>query len=158
MKTNNGNENANVLSLSVTELVPIIKETLNSSLPFVLSVTGNSMRPTLRSSGDKVELVSKEKRAVKKGELVFFERENGTCILHRVRKLSGETLTINGDAQAWTEKASMSQVIGVANSLHRKGKWISCDSFLYRVYSKIIVHTLFFKRVYAKVRSILRKN
>ena len=158
MKVNESSKKESVIALSSAELIPIIKETLFSSLPFVLSVTGNSMRPTLRNSGDKVELLSKKQRAVKKGEIVFFERENGGCILHRVLKINGDTLLVNGDAQPWTETVKMSQVIGVVNRLCRKGKWISCDSFLYRVYSKIIVHTLFLRKVYAKVRSILRNN
>lgn len=158
MKVNESSKNESVIALSSAELIPIIKETLFGSLPFVLSVTGNSMRPTLRNSGDKVELLSQKHRGVKKGELVFFERENGGCILHRVLKINGDTLLVNGDAQPWTETVKMSQVIGVVNRLCRKGKWISCDSFLYRVYSKIIVHTLFLRKVYAKVRSILRNN
>ena len=158
MKVTENRKNESVIALSSAELIPIIQETLFSSLPFVLSVTGNSMRPTLRNRGDKVELLSQNHRGVKKGELVFFERENGGCILHRVLKINGDTLLVNGDAQPWTETVKMSQVIGVVNRLCRKGKWISCDSFLYRVYSKIIVHTLFLRKVYAKVRSILRNN
>lgn len=156
MKAKGENKNISVLSMTSDELVPIMKETLNSSLPFVLSVTGLSMRPTLRKKGDKVELLSKEQRAVKKGELVFFERENGTCILHRVLKISGETLTVNGDAQPWTETVSMSQVIGVANRLCRKGKWINCDSFSYKLYSGFIMHTLLLRKVYAKFNSMFK--
>ena len=155
MKTKN--KNISVLAMTTGELLPIIKETLHSSLPFVLSVTGTSMRPTLRSKGDKVELLSKELRAVKKGEIIFFERENGTCVLHRVLKVNGDILTVNGDAQAWTETLDISQVVGVANRLCRKEKWVSCDSFLYKFYSGLVMHTLFFRKVYAKVISILRK-
>ena len=157
MKVNESSKNESVIALSSAELIPIIQETLFSSLPFVLSVTGNSMRPTLRNRGDKVELLSQNHRAVKKGELVFFERENGGCILHRVLKINGDTLLVNGDAQPWTETVKMSQVIGVVNRLCRKGKWISCDSFLYRVYSKIIVHTLFLRKVYAKLNTLFTK-
>ena len=158
MKENESIKNANVIALSSAELIPIIKETLGSSLPFVLSVTGNSMRPTLRSSGDKVELLSKKKRAVKKGEIIFFERENGTCVMHQVLKVEGDILTVNGDAQPWTETLDVSQVVGVANRLCRKGKWVSCDSFFYKLYSGLVMHTLIVRKVYVKVRRKLRKK
>lgn len=150
-------ENINVLNMTTKELLPIMRETLESSLPFILGVTGNSMRPTLRNSGDKVELLSKKKRAIKKGEIVFFERENGTCVMHRVLKVCGDILTVNGDAQPWTETLNVSQVVGVANRFCRKGKWVSCDGFLYKLYSGLVMHTLIVRKVYAKVRSILTK-
>lgn len=157
MKENESSKKESVIALTPAELIPIIKETLSSSLPFVLSVTGNSMRPTLRNNGDKVELVSKKKRAVKKGEIIFFERENGTCVMHRVLKVEGDILTVNGDAQPWTETLNVSQIVGVANRFCRKGKWVSCDSFFYKLYSGLIMHTLIVRKVYAKVRSILTK-
>lgn len=150
-------DNVTIMALSKENLVPLIKETLSSDSPFVLTVTGYSMRPTLKSTGDKVELVSTESRPVKKGEIVFFERENGDCVLHRVIRIQGNTLTINGDAQAWTEMVDVSRVIGVVSRFNRNGKWIDCDGFMYHFYSKFWMISRPLRRVTIKVKGLLSR-
>ena len=115
-------------------LVPILQETLEQGSSFVLVVTGSSMLPTLCSRVDKVELVSPRVRPVRKGEIVFFRRSTGEYILHRVLRKEQDSLCINGDAQVWTENILSQQVIGVVNRFTRKGRWISCNSWGYRVY------------------------
>lgn len=155
MKTDS--EDITLVVLPKEKLLPIISTAFDNGSPFVLTVSGSSMRPTLRGQGDKVELVSKEKRAVRKGELVFFERENGECILHRVIKLEGDVLTVNGDAQIFTEKVKSTQVIGVARRLCRNSKWISCDSFSYRLYSKLWMVLKPVRRIFIKLRMLFRK-
>ncbi len=152
------NENVSDILLTVDELVPIVKETFDSGLPFVLSVSGCSMRPTLNTKGDKVELLSVTKRPVAKGCIILFKRKNGGCILHRVIKICGDKLTVNGDAQVYTEQISASQIIGVANRLYRHGRWIDCDSFFYRLYSKMWMSTLFFRKVYFKLCAIIKNK
>lgn len=150
-------DNVTIMALSKESLVPLIKETLSNDSPFVLTVTGYSMQPTLKSTGDKVELVSTEKRPVKKGEIVFFERENGDCVLHRVIKIQGDTLTINGDAQAWTETVDVSRVIGVVSRFNRNGKWIECDSPMYRFYSKFWMISKPLRRIVIKAKGLLSR-
>lgn len=150
-------DNITLVALPKEKLVPLIKATLNGGSPFILNVTGQSMRPTLKFKGDKVELVSTETRPVRKYEIVFFERENGDCVLHRVIKKKGDELTLNGDAQLWTEKVDASQVLGVVNRFNRNGKWISCDSFVYRFYSRIWLLTKPVCRVLLKVKSLFSK-
>ncbi len=150
-------DNVTIMALSKENLVPLIKETLSSGSPFILTVTGYSMRPTLKSTGDKVELVSTEKRPVKKGEIVFFERENEDCVLHRVIKIQGDMLTMNGDAQVWTETVDVSRVIGVVSRFNRNGKWIDCDSPMYRFYSKFWMILKPLRRVINKVKRLLSR-
>lgn len=150
-------EKITLVALPKEELVPLVKETLCDGFPFILTVTGHSMCPTLNHSGDKVELVNKHIRPVKKGEIVFFERENGDCILHRVIKRNGDELTINGDAQLWTEKVDVSQVLGVVSRLNRNGKWISCDSVFYRIYSNVWIVLKPVRRVIIKIKRLFFK-
>lgn len=147
-------DNVTLLALPKENLVSLIKETLNSGSPFILTVTGCSMRPTLKSQGDKVELVSTDIRPVKKGEIVFFQRENGDCILHRVIKKKGDLLTINGDAQAWTETVDISRVIGVVSRFNRNGKWIDCDNPIYCIYSKFWIISKPLRRVIIRIKSL----
>lgn len=115
-------------------LSALIEETLKIHSPFVLVVTGHSMSPTLHHLKDKVELVSKDLRQIKKGEVVLFKRNNQKCILHRVvRVIDNDTFIVKGDAQAWCEKVRAENVIGVVSQVCVKGKWRSCDSLGYKL-------------------------
>ncbi|MBQ9838940.1 MAG: S24/S26 family peptidase [Oscillospiraceae bacterium] len=87
---------------------------------FQLTVTGSSMAPTLHP-GDAVLLEKAEKPKV--GDILLFRRADGSYILHRCIAVSGGRLTMNGDAQSWTEQISPAQVCAVAAMLFRKGKW-----------------------------------
>ncbi len=87
---------------------------------FVLTVTGFSMAPTLRP-GDPVLLASWEK--IRVGDILLFQRQSGEFILHRCVRVRGDRLTMNGDAQVWTEEISKTQVRAKAVKRCRGGKW-----------------------------------
>ena len=95
-------------------------------------MTGNSMAPTLHHLADKVELVSPEVRAVKRGEIILFQRGTGECILRRVLRMDENKIVVNGDAQTWTETVLPCQVVGVVSRILRKDTWHSCNSLYYR--------------------------
>lgn len=123
-----------LISLPEEKLLPIIRETLGCGGKFVLTVTGNSMAPTLHHLKDKVELVSPLVRPAARGEIVLFQRLTGECILHRVMERKDHRLRINGDAQTWTEVIHAGQVLGVVSRFQRNGRWYDCDRIAYRAY------------------------
>lgn len=107
------------------EMTPQIFE--NAVLPaireggsFVLTVTGCSMAPTLHP-GDPVLLSSGEN--IRVGDILLFQRGSGEFILHRCVRVRGDRLTMNGDAQGWTEDISQAQVRAKAVKRCRAGKW-----------------------------------
>lgn len=88
---------------------------------FQLTVTGSSMAPTLHAGEDAVLLEKAE--AIQTGDILLFRRSTGAYILHRCIRIRGDRLTMNGDAQSWTEEISKSQVCAKAVKLRRAGKW-----------------------------------
>ena len=120
-----------ILALQGRELVPLIKDIIESNGEFKLLVTGNSMSPILKNERDSVFL--RRVNNIKKGDIVFIKREKGEYILHRVYKiLSNNKFIMNGDAQAWTEVVDNNQVIGVVYKIERNGKEILCSNAIYR--------------------------
>ncbi len=135
---NSSENSATLKALKKRDMVPLIKESFMLSSRFVLVVTGSSMRPTLKHLKDKVELVPLSNRAVKKGDIILFEREGEDCILHRVIKVCDDnTFIVNGDAQTWTEKVAYKQIIAVVSHIYKNDKRISCDNILYRLYCSL---------------------
>ena len=69
------------------EIVPIMEEIIKSGGQCKLRVTGYSMTPILKHLRDSVILTSPQNRAIKKGEIVFIQRDTGQYVLHRVLKI-----------------------------------------------------------------------
>ena len=118
---------------SVEKLAPIITETLNGngSVSFVLG--GISMLPAIRDGIDTVTLVKPHK--LKKGDVIFYQRDNGQYILHRVICVDGDTYITRGDNQ-WVNDYNVrdNQIIGVLKSVERNGRIYDADSFKNKVY------------------------
>ncbi len=100
---------------------------------FQLTVTGSSMAPTLKNGVDAVLLEKAEH--IQPGDILLFQRKDGSFILHRCVRIRKGKLTVNGDAQVWTEDISLSQVRAKAVKLYRRGKWRSARPFLGRLWS-----------------------
>lgn len=145
-------------SYSEKDLVPIMEEVIQSGGSCKLKVTGYSMTPTLRHLKDSVVLVSPEKRAPKKNEIVFIKRDTGKHVLHRVRKIiDDKAFIMNGDAQQWTEVVRFDQVIGVVESFYRGDKEISCDNKKYKLYVKLWVLFKPVRPLIFKFRNLVRR-
>lgn len=88
-----------------------------------LVVTGSSMVPFLRDRRDKVFLKSPDFVPVRTGDILFFKRDGGQWILHRLHHFTADGLmVINGDGQTWFETIRPDQVLGVAVKISRSGK------------------------------------
>ena len=144
--------------LETDKVVEIMENIIASGGECKLVVTGNSMFPTLKHKRDSVVLVSQSKRGIKKGEIVFIQRDSGEYILHRVYKLYDEYFIMNGDNQQWCEKVRFDQVIAVVKKIVRKDKEISCDNNLYKLYvSTWIILKNHRNKIY-KIYSYIRKK
>lgn len=118
---------------------------------FVLTVTGSSMAPTLHPGRDAVLL--EEADAVKTGDILLFQRPTGEFILHRCIRIRGDKLTMNGDAQSWSEEIDLSQVRAKATKRCRAGKWQNFSS----LYAALWRHTRPFRPALLKLKAKLRQ-
>lgn len=111
-----------------------ISESIQNGREVNLTVTGDSMYPLLKSRVDTVVLNQPKK--LKKRDIAFYRRDNGSYILHRILKIKGENLVIAGDNELKKEyPVRKEQVIGVVKSFTRKGKSYSVTETWYKIYS-----------------------
>lgn len=126
------------LSIPGKDLVPIIKEALESGNDFKLLVTGDSMTPFIINNRDSVLLTAVSNIGIKKGVIVLSRRDNGNYVLHRViKKLPDNRFLINGDFQLWTESIRNDQVIACVKKIFRKNRIIHYDDKIYILLSRI---------------------
>lgn len=116
-----------------------------------LTVTGSSMMPMLYHRRDSVTLVPATGQ-LKKGDVIFYRRENGQYVLHRIIALSPEGYVCSGDNQAMREPVTREQVLAVVDGFTRKGKSCKLDGFWYRMYKTAWVELFFLRPGYVAIR------
>ena len=106
---------------SFKEFIPLMEEAFSRDQSVTIPVKGVSMLPTL-SPGDAVTLSSTEGYTVRRGDIVLYKRADDSYILHRVVKVSENTLDFCGDAQVSVEKGvPRSAVIAYVTAYEKDG-------------------------------------
>ena len=121
----------------------------------VVPITGTSMLPLLKEGRDLVELESCSQERLKKGDVVLYKKNDGTLVLHRIIKTeNGEFFTVLGDHQfnndEWVNK---NQIIAVACGFFIKGRYVTEKTRWYRLYKKIWLCNVNFRRIILAVLS-----
>ena len=98
-----------------------------------IPVVGVSMRPFLRN-GDFV-YVSAPGEKIRKGDVLLFQRNNGQYVLHRVMKIRGDCLWMQGDSQLQKEPIVKNQVRAKAVSARIRGSMVAEGDLLWWKYA-----------------------
>lgn len=123
-------------TLTPEQMDLLLPELLEQTEAFPLTVTGYSMTPFLAHQRDTVWL-SKVTSPLKRGDIVFYRRESGGWVLHRIIRCTGETYTLLGDAQTIPEPGvTREQIRAVVIRAARKGKTIIPGCFLWEFFAK----------------------
>ena len=120
-------------SMPMEQLAQLLAVQLeNGTAP--LRVTGSSMHPILRHRRDTVYLQRPEE-PLKKGDVIFYCRDNGRYVLHRIVRVIGEGQYIcSGDNQYIPETVLQPQVLAVAESFRRGKKSVTTRHVGYRIF------------------------
>lgn len=121
------------IPIYLDEVSSIIEEQLKSGAKVKFRTKGRSMYPLLINGRDSVVLEATEK--VKKNDVVFFKNAKGDYVLHRVKKINGDTLITRGDALTnYDAPITKNDVIAVAVGFERGSKQISRNNIFYKLY------------------------
>lgn len=108
--------------LDAEVLMPEYRELLESGAVLPLTVSGVSMLPFLAPGRDTV-YIKKIDRALKRGDIVFYQRPDGRYILHRLYRSENEECWFVGDAQDDVEGPLPEEcAFAYVESVRRKGK------------------------------------
>lgn len=129
-------ENSNKQKISLIEIYPIIKEKIENGGTVHLPITGVSMRPLLVWGRDTVEIVKCENP--KKGDIIFYLRDSGQFVLHRIIGTDEKGYVLCGDNQ-WVKEYGVEDrhIIAVVKSITRNGKKFDVTNIPYRIYSSL---------------------
>lgn len=133
-----------------------IERSINELGYAVAPIAGTSMMPLLKEGRDRVELEPCSQERLKKGDVVLYKKNDGTLVLHRIIKTENrEFFTVLGDHQFKNaERLNKNQIIAVACGFFIKGRYVTEKTRWYRMYKKIWLCNLNFRRIILAVLSL----
>lgn len=140
------------------EYVSVLKELTEQGSNVSMLIAGNSMSPFLVHQRDYIYF-EKPKRALKKGDMVFFQRRSGQYVMHRICKVRKDgRYDIIGDNQQMIEEGiSREQIFALITGVKRKGKMTGPGDFWWEFFEKIWIRIIPLRPVVRKLYSLVYK-
>lgn len=145
------------------EYMKVVRSILEEGKEVPLVVTGNSMMPFLIDRRDQV-LIKRIERPLKKGDIAFFQRENGQYIMHRIHFMRKDDRTgenqfyFIGDGQKNIEgPIKETRIFGVITGVLRKGKYLDEHTFTWRLFKNIWRYVIPFRPLIIKIYSLFKR-
>lgn len=137
------------------EYISVLRSLINEGKEVTFLVTGSSMTPFLINERDTVFL-KKPDRDLQRGDIVFYQRENGQFVLHRIHKVHDEFLDMIGDGQTDIEYGvRKEQVFAIVYKVRRKGRLIEPGSFWWNFFAKIWIRIIPVRKLVSGLYSII---
>ena len=144
-------------TVKLSQISDLMTEILENGGRVTFTTKGRSMMPLLDDGKDKVVL-SKPESPLKKKDVIFYQRDDGQYVLHRIIKIYNNQYITRGDNQWELEYGIMDKnIIAVAVAFERKGKLIKCTDWRYKTYCNLLPFTRTFNKIYSFVIKILKK-
>ena len=110
------------LFLENKEFLPLVIELTDKGHEVTLPVRGNSMRPFLSNTKDKAVLV-KPSECLRIGDVVLAEVSYGHYVLHRIIRIDGDLIQMQGDGNLYPDPVIPSvNVKAIAKGFIRNGR------------------------------------
>ena len=125
---------------SADDFVKILNSKFNNDESVQLKVTGNSMVPLFVHKRDTV-ILTPVTDEIKKGDIIFYRRKNGKCVLHRVKKVTTKGLYFVGDSQTRIEgPLDKSCTLAICKAAVRKGRLITEKNLIWKFFRYICIN------------------
>lgn len=127
--------------------IPVLRELIEEGQQVRMTVSGSSMSPLICHHRDSV-LLEAPKGPLKKGDIAFYQRDNGAYILHRICKVKkGEGIWCIGDNQTVIEgPLREDQVFALVTAICRKEQWIRPGSLTWNFFRYIWLNMIPLRR------------
>lgn len=122
-------------NLDTRAYVSILKDIVEEGHTASMTIVGSSMNPFLCHERDKITFSAPDGE-LKRGDMVFFQRENGAYVMHRICRVSEEGFYLVGDAQTEIEgPVRREQIFARVTQVERKGRKLTGKDFWWRFFA-----------------------
>ena len=145
------------LEVDTREYVSVLKDMVEQGMEVSMTVVGTSMEPFLVHNRDKIYF-RKPEGTIKKGDMVFYQRESGAYVMHRVMKVKKQQYYMAGDHQTFLEgPIEKKQIFAKVVSVEKDGVWITEEDKLWKFYAVWWRRLFWLRKVVNKLRRIIGK-
>lgn len=148
--------------VDTSEYVSVLREIAESGKVVSLRISGGSMTPFLAHGRDYIYF-TKPDRELRRGDMVFYQRQNGQYVMHRIYKKKAEGYYIVGDAQAEIEgPVAESQIFARIVKVKRKGRLLQPGDFWWEFFEHVWIRIVPLRkpivRLYTAVMKTVRRK
>lgn len=141
-------------TIDTVEYLTALRELTEAGQEVSIVITGNSMSPFIVHQRDRI-CFKKPDRPLRKGDMVFYQRDNGQFIMHRIVKVHDGCYDIVGDAQMAIERnIREDQIFAIVTKVFRKDKWIGPGNFWWEFFEKVWINLVPYRGI---IRAIYGK-
>lgn len=140
--------------------VSVLRELVEEGREVNMVVWGSSMTPFLGHGRDTIFFAAPE-RELRRGDMVFYQRDTGQFVMHRIWKVKKDGYYIVGDAQTIIEgPIRRDQIFARITKVNRKGKMITNGDFWWEFFEKVWIRMVPLRPVIMKFYSVVsgRRN
>lgn len=139
------------------EYVSVLRELVEQGREVSLIISGSSMSPFLIHERD-VICFKKPDRELRRGDMVFYQRDSGQFVMHRILRVKPEGFYIIGDAQTEIEgPVRREQIFALITKVKRKEKWLEPGDFWWEFFAKVWLRMIPVRRAVMSLYGILYK-
>lgn len=143
--------------IKLSDLYPIIVEQINAGGSTSFTIHGTSMQPLLYD-GKSVVRLEKPNGEPKKYDIIFYRRDDGNFLLHRIVGVKKNGYICRGDNQTINEyPVKREWVIAVMTQHTENGRTRTTASLMQQLYARLWVNTVFIRKIKRKSFAFLKK-
>lgn len=121
--------------ISTQAYVSALKELVEQGGEANMIIWGTSMNPFLVHNRDRI-FFSAPSRPLRRGDMVFYRRQNGDYVMHRICRVQGGAYYMTGDGQTEVEgPIAREQIFALVTKVYRKGRMIDRRNFWWKFFA-----------------------
>lgn len=137
------------------EYVSVLKELVEEGKEVSMLIAGSSMAPFLCHQRDRI-IFKKPDRELKRGDMVFYQRESGQYVMHRIYKIKQDGYYMVGDAQTEIEgPLQEKQIFALITKVERKRKWMEPGDFWWEFFEKVWARLISFRKIFVRMYGVI---
>lgn len=145
----------NTRVVDTNEYVSVLRELAEEGRVVSMLIAGSSMSPFLCHNRDYIYFTRPD-RELRRGDMVFYQRDTGQYVMHRIYKKKTDGYYMVGDAQTQIEgPLRRDQIFALIIKVKRKGKIIRPGNFWWEFFEHVWIRIIPLRKVIEKVYSLL---
>ena len=140
--------------VDTNEYVTVLRELAEEGRVVSMLIAGSSMSPFLCHNRDYIYF-TKPDRELRRGDMVFYQRDTGQYVMHRIYKRKKEGYYMVGDAQTQIEgPLRRDQIFARIIKVKRKGRIIEPGNFWWEFFEHVWIRIIPLRKVIEKLYSL----